>query len=454
MRFASLLMLAVTHMVGSPALAQEHAGNGGGQMAEMDKPPQVSMAGPLGLPEQRNGSGTSWQPDSTPMFAWFFPVGGWTLMLHTSVFAGYDAQGGDRGDDKVLSANWVMGMARHELAEGELGVRAMFSLDPLTVGGNGYPLLLQTGESFQGIPLHDRQHPHDLFMEVAALYRRTLGDSVAFELYAAPVGEPALGPTAFPHRISAMSDPLAPLGHHWQDSTHISFGVVTAGVFTRRVKLEGSWFNGREPDEDRYDFDIRAPDSFAGRLSVNPRQDLSAQVSYGYLKSPEALEPDQSLRRVTASATWNTRPAGDGELAVTAVWGRNIPENGTATDAFLVEGNLGLAGHHAIFARGELVTKSGRDLVLPAAQESGTFRVGSVVVGYVYDFAPIAGIVPGIGVRGSLNFVGDGLEPFYGSRTPVGAMVYVTVHAPEMMMGHSAGMLMPMQHGGDMGRQP
>ena len=185
---------------------------------------------------------------------------------------------------------------------GELVLRQMLSLDPLTVGADGYPLVLQTGESLGGSPLHDRQHPHDLFMEIAALYTRPFSASSAFQLYAAPAGEPALGPVAFPHRFSAASDPLAPLAHHWQDSTHISFGVLTAGLLTRMFKVEGSWFNGREPDEHRYDFDIRRPDSWSGRLWFNPSKARSFQASYGYLASPEELHPDESVHRLTASA--------------------------------------------------------------------------------------------------------------------------------------------------------
>src|SRR5437773_4254134 len=188
----------------------------------------------------------------------------------------------------------------------------MLSLDPLTVTRRGYPLLLQSGEAFKGEPLHDAQHPHDLFMELAASYTRPVSDGVAFQVYGAPVGEPALGPAAFPHRLSASSDPLAPLGHHWQDSTHISFGVLTAGILTRKVKVEGSWFNGREPDDRRFDFDFRKLDSWSGRVSVNPTDSLSLQASYGLLETPEELEPGQSIRRATASASYNRKLHGGG----------------------------------------------------------------------------------------------------------------------------------------------
>src|SRR5678815_3212932 len=175
----------------------------------------------------------------------------------------------------------------------------MASLEPLTTGRDGYSLIGQSGESLDGMPLVDRQHPHDLFMEMAARYRHSLAGPLEIEVYGGPAGEPALGPVAFPHRPSAMPSPLAPLGHHWLDSTHISYGVATVGIGTRRVKLEGSWFNGREPDQDRYDLDLRGFDSFSTRLSVMPHPDLSVQASWGWLDSPEALEPDISVQRVT-----------------------------------------------------------------------------------------------------------------------------------------------------------
>jgi hypothetical protein len=217
-------------------------------------------------------------------------------------------------------------MARHELLGGELSARAMLSAEPGNRRRTGLSATAATGETYQGRPLHDRQHPHDLFMELAAMYTRPIAEGIAVQLYLAPAGEPALGPVAFPHRFSAGSDPLAPIGHHWQDSTHISFGVLTAGILTRTIKLEGSWFNGREPDENRGNLDLRALDSFSGRLSINPTTDVSLQASYGYLKSPEEAQPDESLRRLTFSASYNAQLAEAGNWATTAVFGRNVPE--------------------------------------------------------------------------------------------------------------------------------
>src|SRR5919201_424234 len=283
------------------------------------------VSGALTLPHGREGSGTSWLPDSSPVFAHHFIAGDWMLMLHYSAVAGYDDQWSNRGSRIFTSVNWIMGMASRPLVWGQLTLRSMLSAEPATMGGSlQLPLLLQSGETYGGRPLHDRQHPHDLFMETAAIYRRPLGEALGVELYAAASGEPALGPPAFMHRPSGMFNPFPPIGHHWQDSTHISFGVLTAGLYTRWAKLEGSVFHGREPDEDRWNFDFGALDSWSGRLSLNPTARTSFQVSYGYVHSPEALEPDASLHRVTVSGSYTAPLFSHGNLAMTALWGRNV----------------------------------------------------------------------------------------------------------------------------------
>ncbi|MCW5808395.1 MAG: hypothetical protein KIT31_38955 [Deltaproteobacteria bacterium] len=391
---------------------------------------QAAPPTPLDLPMARDASGTSWQPDTTPMFMWHWLAGDWAFNLHANVYAGFVDASSDRGAHRFAGVNWVMFAARHAMGDGgaDLTLRTMLSLEPLTVGAAGYPLLLQTGESAGGVPLHDRQHPHDLLMELAVRARVPVADAAAVELYVAPSGEPAIGPPAFPHRFVGMFDPLAPLGHHWQDSTHISFGVVTAGVFTRRWKLEGSWFNGREPDEDRFDLDLRAPDSFAARLTVNPTDATSAQVSWARLDSPEQLEPAVAIRRTTASAAWNHA----GELGVLAVYGRNDPSAGPSTGAGLVEAALVLAPEHTVFGRVELLEKTGHDLALPAALADRTFGMAGFSAGYVYDAVRLGDLVPGIGIVATVNAIGDDLAPFYGTRAPWGGMVFVRIRAPEM----------------------
>ena len=278
---------------------------------------------PFGIPMTRMGSGTAWLPDGSAMRAWHFTAGRWTLMVHGDAVLQYDHQGGPRGDDQVGLINWGMLMAMRPLAGGTLHLHGMASAEPLTIGGRGYPLLLQTGESFEGRPLHDRQHPHDLFMELSALYERAISRKLGVALYAAPVGEPGIGPVAYMHRPSSLNDPLAPLVHHRTDATHITYGVLTAGLFSRTAKLEATLFNGREPDEDRYDFDFDALDSYGVRLSVNPTAQWALSASYGHLTEPEALHPDEDQHRLGASVLHTVRLGQSGELASALVYGAN-----------------------------------------------------------------------------------------------------------------------------------
>jgi hypothetical protein len=314
---------------------------------------------------------------------------------------------------------------------GQVMFRGMLSAEPFTVGPRGYPLLLQTGETWEGRPLHDRQHPHDLFMEIAAIGRVAPTRGLGFELYVAPVGEPALGPTAFPHRISAMFDPLAPLGHHWMDSTHIAFGVLTAGVFGRSVKLEGSWFNGREPDENRYDFDLDVPDSWSGRLTLALGPDWTVQGSAGWLASPEALRPGVPVWRITGSATFS-RPYGDGSnVAATAAWGRNIEAGEFPTDSVLLESTLDPAGPPLLYGRVSREVKSGHDLVV---DPEGPFALGSADLGGAWLFPVGERVETGLGVRGNVSRIPAALEPFYGTRTPMGVFVYAQLRPAPMSM--------------------
>ena len=384
--------------------------------------------GPLGIPESRMGSGTSWLPDASPMHAAHYKVGRWTLMLHGRGFLQYDWQGGSRGSDQVGIVNWAMGAATRPLGAGQLQLRTMLSAEPWTIGGRGYPLLVQSGESHRGAALHDRQHPHDLFMELAALYERPVARNLALSLYLAPVGEPAVGPVAFPHRPSAADDPLAPISHHWQDGAHITFGVVTAGVFTHAVKLEGSWFNGREPDDHRTGFDYsgRRLDSYAARLTVNPSLRWSISAWYGYVKSPEVLHPDESLHRCGVAAL-TTRPFGRrGQWASAVIWGANDPiGSGRPSNSVVLESALDFDGTNVIFGRAEYVRKSAAELVIPAVPPTTAYDVGALAVGYLRAVGTVTGFAAGVGVRGSVNFVSRRLETVYSSRTPAGVALYL-----------------------------
>jgi hypothetical protein len=397
--------------------------------------PRMMKSGALGIPMDRMGSGTTWIPDAVSLPSHHFAAGGWDLMVHGFVFGQYNTQGGRRGNHQIGSLNWGMLMATHRLAGGVVQLRTMLSLDPATVTPRGYPLLLQSGEAYNGVPLHDRQHPHDFFMELGALFDKPVSKNVGVEIYASPSGEPALGPVAFMHRPSAMDEPVAPIAHHWQDATHISFGVVTAGLFTKQWKLEGSIFNGREPDQNRWGFDRIRLDSYSGRLTFNPDSQWSLSVGYGYLRSPEALTPDESQHRVVASLQHGARFGRDGQWATTFVYGANAYEGQSRlSNSALLESELVLNRSNTLFARAELVEKSADDLALTdsvstagAAPFVGSqrFNVGSFSIGYIREMVHGHGVTLGIGGEGILSAVPASIEPFYGSRTPVAGLVFL-----------------------------
>jgi hypothetical protein len=396
----------------------------------------------------RMGSGTSWLPDASPMRAYHFTPGRWTLMVHGDAGLYFDHQGTSRGDDQVGSTNWAMIMAMRPIGSGMLHLHGMLSAEPLTVGARGYPLLLQTGESYQGLPLVDRQHPHDLFMELSARYEVPVSRTLGVSIFAAPVGEPAIGPVAYMHRPSAQNDPFAPLGHHWQDATHVTFGVVTAGVFTRTVQLEGTWFQGREPDDDRYDFDFGGLDSYGGRLTVNPTPEVSLAASYGYLKSPEALHPEANQHRLGASVLYTRRLGRAGEWATALVYGemQHTEAHGAGqhpdptepsppfTHSLLLETNLQI-DRWRVFGRVEWVQKSGADLQVPGDPET-LYGLSSMTLGYVREVAEYGGAAFGVGVRGSVSVLPDGLETAYGTRTPGGVMVYARLRPSALQQAH------------------
>src|SRR5215469_12630933 len=258
-------------------------------------------------------SGTSIEPASTPVPMLMSSHGGWMLMLHGAAFITDTQQSGPRGADKLFSTNWLMPMAQHQLGPGQLTLRAMFSLEPATVSGRQYPLLFQQGETAFGKPIIDGQHPHNFFMEVGALYDIKLTERTLLSFYAAPIGDPAIGPTAYPHRMSASENPLAALGHHQQDSTHIAYSVFTAGLTFNSIRIEASGFHGAEPSEQRWGFQPspngHAIDSYSTRLTFSPRPNWTGQYSIAHITSPEALYPGEDQQRQTASIMYN-RPIG------------------------------------------------------------------------------------------------------------------------------------------------
>jgi hypothetical protein len=362
---------------------------------------------------KRESSGTSWQPEATPMGGIHLMPGEWMLMLHGSASAVYTHQGSRRGDDDFYSANMFMGMATRPLGPGTFGIRTMLSLEPGTVPSSGYPELLQTGETGDGRNhLIDHQHPHDLFMELALTYSVPVREEGAFFAYLGLPGEPALGPPTFMHRFSGMDIPEAPITHHWLDSTHITYGVATVGHVWKQFKIDASIFTGREPDEDRWDIEGPRMDSWSVRGSWNPTPAWAFQVSYGDLHSPEQLHPDVDTRRVTASAMY-ARDWDQAHWQTLLAWGRNINEPGRTLDAVLLETALRWREMHTFFGRAESVEK---DELFPEGHpnEGRRYLVHKLSLGYIYDFARWKHLRAGIGGIGSAHLLPSSLEPFYG----------------------------------------
>ena len=416
----------------------------GPQLLAQAAPPAGMPAAPLGVPETRLGSGTSWIPDASTVHALMTRAGSWSLMGQGDIVLYGDAAGTGRGGSQIGSTNWLMLMAMRQAGSGLLRLDAMVSAEPATVGQGGYPLILQTGESYRGQALHDRQHPHDLWMELSAAYERPLTRGLALSLYAAPVGEPALGPVAFMHRPSAADDPFANIAHHWQDATHITYGVATVGLFTRAVKLEGSVFNGREPDEDRADFDFRPLDSWSVRLSAAPAPRWSFNASYGFLRSPEGLHPDESLDRFGASAMY-VRPFGaSGQWASALIYGANRQSIAgqsahPVSNSVLLESDLRFDARNAVFGRVTWVQKDTAELSVSGVPDI-RYGVTTLSLGYVRQAARLRAVGMDVGLRGDLGYVPAALQPVYGTRTPAGLMLFVRLRPASSDRGAGHGM--------------
>jgi hypothetical protein len=376
-------------------------------MKGMDHSMQMhAMLGPY--PMTREASGTAWQPDSSSHGGLHRMAGPWELMTHGYATLLYDRQDGPRGDTKTFSENMLMGMANRPLGPGRLGLRAMISAEPWTIGRSGYPLLLQTGETANGHdPLVDRQHPHDLFMELSGSYSLPVGSDGSVFVYLGLPGEPALGPPAFMHRFSGLENPEAPLSHHWLDSTHITFGVATLGWVRGPLKLEGSVFTGREPDQNRTNIESPKMDSWSARVSFNPVQNWALQASYGHLHSPEQLEPEIDTDRATLSAIYN-RPLANGNWQTTFAWGRNMRSPGRTTDAWLVE-SAASCGRHTLFGRAERLQND----ELLGHGNSEVFTVGKVSLGYIYDVVVTDTFKTGVGLVGSVALIPSAIQAEY-----------------------------------------
>jgi hypothetical protein len=368
---------------------------------------------------ERESSGTSWQPDASDEAGIHVMSGEWMLMAHGLVNLVYDQQAGSRGASKAFASGMLMGMARRPLGTGTLQLKAMVSPEPL-MGPKGYPLLLASGETANGHDrLVDRQHPHDFFMEISASLSTDISSKSSLFLYAGLPGEPAFGPPAFMHRESILDSPEAPITHHWLDSTHITFGVVTAGLVLGNVKLEASRFNGREPDQHRWNIETGALDSSSLRLSFNPSKSLSLQGSWAHLTDPEQLERGIDQTRWSASALFAKDVAPGWHAAATLAWGRKSSA-GKHDDAIAAEASI-RHSDWTIFSRAEWIEN--RELL--DVPEGPAYRVGKVSVGVIRDWRIAGHLSLGAGGLASLNFLPGALEPLYGGANPIGAMAFV-----------------------------
>jgi hypothetical protein len=376
-------------------------------------------------------SGTGAEPNSTPVPMLMAAKGAWTLMFHANAFVIDEQQSSPRGGDKFFSTNWFMGMAQRPLGPGIFTARAMLSLEPATVTARQYPLLFQLGETAFGKPIADGQHPHNFFMEIAALYDLKLGSKGLLSFYFAPIGDPALGPVAYAHRASASEDPVAALGHHQEDSTHVAYDVITVGLAYRIARLEASGFHGREPDENRWNINQGKIDSWSIRVTVQPGKNWSGQFSYGRLKSPEALFPDEDQERMNASVQYN-HPLRDGNWTSTVLWGRTRSlQDNSIFNSYALESTVRFRSRNYAWTRIENVDRSnelilGNNSVPPNFQEQPIGRVQAYTFGSDRDVDLIPHVATALGAQVTAYGVGERLKPIYGSR-PAGVAVLVRI---------------------------
>jgi len=390
------------------------------------------------LPMNRNGSGSGWLPDASPMYGYMFHANKWMYMLHGNVYLRYNKQDltnkGSRGNEKFDAPDWLMLMGQRQVGKnGLFHFSSMLSLDAVT-GGNGYPLLFQSGEAYKGNPIVDRQHPHDLFAELSVGYAQALSKKTDVFIYAGYPGEPALGPVAFMHRPSALDNPDAPLSHHWADATHITFGVATLGIRYSAFKLEASSFTGREPDDKRFGFDKPRFDSWSGRLSYNPSANWAMQVSHGFIKSPESLHPSEDVHRTTASAVYSKSLPGNSSFNATLLWGMNKTPGHGAEHAVLAEVSW-KKKKLALHTRYEWVQKSVEELNLDETVygAGAVFPVNAFTIGFNYDLLNLGQTRFAVGSQISLYHAPASLNSLYG-KNPLAAEVFIRIYPSLMNM--------------------
>lgn len=376
----------------------------------------------------REASGTSWVPDSSPEEGFHIITDHWLAMFRGYSYLVDDVQRGKRGGKKVIDENMFMFMAQKDWQQHTFALRTMFSLEPVTIGACGYPLLLQTGETCNGkTPLIDRQHPHDLFMELALVYSYAFNKDCSTFLYFGIPGEPALGPPVYIMRFSSEYIPETPIGHHWMDSTHIQFGVATIGLVYNNFKLDCSIFTGREPDQHRFDIERPRFDSYALRLSYNPTENWALQTSVGFLKSPEQLEPRVNTVRYATSILYNKNWM-HSNLQAAAIVGINQDKPGHALPAFLCEATGELWQRHLFFGRFEAVKKDNL-FIKPCPLAHEAFNVSKLTLGYVFEFFAQKHIKWGLGGLIDFPHVPQTIKRFYSNT--VSYMIFLQVRLIE-----------------------
>ncbi|MFZ0733760.1 MAG: hypothetical protein WAM79_15660 [Candidatus Sulfotelmatobacter sp.] len=428
--FVLLMAPAYAQRDGSGMNSGSNDQNRGKPVPAMNMPMQHGEG--LVLPSPHESSGTAWQPASVTGYEWMWMRSGWEFMAHGTIFIDYNQQGGPRGEGKAESVNWGMLMEQHQLGAGTILFRQMFSAESLTSPHPGFPELFQTGETYHGEPLVDHQHPHNLFAELAAMYTLPFSEKISWELYGGPSAEPALGPVTYLHRASAAELPLAPLGHHLQDSTHTSFGVVTTGLVIDRIRLEASAFNGHEPNEQRWSIQLAPLDSWSTRASVAAGRNWTAQYSIGKLIHPEALEPGDQWRQ-TASVEYN-RPLARGNWASTLIWGRvhNLA-TGTNLNSYLLESTFNFQERNYAFSRLELVDK---DELFPQAATHPAYRIGAYTFGGVRDLIHNRAWQLGLGADLTFYSKPAVLNAAYGAN-PVSFQIFLRMRPGKRQKMHS-----------------
>jgi hypothetical protein len=385
--------------------------------AQNDMPMHMHM-NMAGMYLMHQASGSSMNPPSWPAPMFMPRVGSWDLMLMGQAFVADTQQSGPRGGDKFFSTDWFMAGAQHRAGSGSFMAELMLSLEPATVTDRRYPELFQTGETAYGRPIVDAQHPHNFIMGLGLTYARPIAGDTMLQLYFAPVGDPALGPVAFPHRASASELPQAPLSHHWQDSTHISDDVVTVAIKRDWFRLEASGFHGAEPGENRWIVQQGAIDSWSARVSFFPAANWIAQVSAGRIAHPEALEPGDVVR-ATASLHYSRPMARNRAWATSVIWGRN---HDTFThhdlNSLLAESVLPMRGANFLTGRVEMVDK---DELLPIGIP---YRIEAYTAGFTHDIAHVFGVETGIGANLTAYTIPQALRPYYGDR-PFGVDLFL-----------------------------